>query len=472
MKKLLSTALALILATTMFTACAPSAPDQQTANKAIIEYTTEGKVTKLVGDPNATGELTISRMDVSFGEYSKSSTQLAVEKFKVLYPQVKVNIETIIYTNGDSYYEYSKKLQTEVMSGKGPDIFWMMSGMDPFKMAKSGRLVDITEFIENDKNFNVSDYNQKIFYSGQMNGKQYVIPSRYAVPILLTTETAAKLREIDPDNFTGYYSSMQEIDGLLQKNKEVYGMKSPIVGLSPLFSDEIFMNFMKMDYENNSVNIHDIKKPLQVQKSIADNQEVNGISVIGGFDSAKSLLSNQSALVFWPMGCFYDILDNSRYILNTDKPIIMPMRNIDDGVTALAFDVPMINNACNDRQNAYNFIKVLISPEIQGYMDEVGTDTNRHMIVPISNLGRDAVLTKMQKTEVMKNYMTDEDYNLVGLSDEFIDSYKKIVDDVSDVVYETPADKIFKEELKPYFEDKVDIDTCLQSLQDKLEIYI
>lgn len=74
MKKILSTALALILAATMLASCAPA--DKGTASdKNITTYTTEGKVTKLVGDPNATGELTV---DVLY-EYSKDECA-AIEK--------------------------------------------------------------------------------------------------------------------------------------------------------------------------------------------------------------------------------------------------------------------------------------------------------------------------------------------------------------------------------------------------------
>lgn len=86
----------------------------------ITKCTTEGKTTKLVGDPNATWELTIRKGYADFGEYGKDTIVLAIDKYKELYPNVKVCEYLFEYESDEQYEGEIQKLKTEAWLGKIP----------------------------------------------------------------------------------------------------------------------------------------------------------------------------------------------------------------------------------------------------------------------------------------------------------------------------------------------------------------
>ena len=87
-----------------------------------------------------------------------------------------------------------KRLQTELMSGKGKDIYLMSewsrefenaTGLfgDPNKLMYNGVLADMTEWTKKDKSF--QECFQPVMEAGQTDGKQYLLPITFRVSMLM-----------------------------------------------------------------------------------------------------------------------------------------------------------------------------------------------------------------------------------------------------------------------------------------------
>ncbi len=87
----------------------------------------------------------------------------AINAFKLKFPDVDFVIGKIeVPMDMDQMNAYYKKLATAGMSGDGPDIVLadsvFMVNNDIYKMQEAGAFADLTEFVENDDEFNFDEY--------------------------------------------------------------------------------------------------------------------------------------------------------------------------------------------------------------------------------------------------------------------------------------------------------------------------
>lgn len=81
-----------------------------------------------------------------------------------------------------------KKLQTQIMAGKGPDLYILDSSMeyerltvenlfkDPSKIMESGVLAPLDKYIEKDSYWKNSTYKKELLDAGKYSDRQYIIP--------------------------------------------------------------------------------------------------------------------------------------------------------------------------------------------------------------------------------------------------------------------------------------------------------
>ena len=141
-----------------------------------------------------------------------------------------------------------------------------------------------------------------------------------------------------------------------------------------------------------------------------------------------------------------------------DEVVFIPMRN-NGGITGDTFDLIGVNSNCDNIQNAYNFIKLLIHPDFMGEIFEAEIYNSG---IPLSY---EAIQNKFDTSfgnDIVSNENTDK------LIADFFEAIRKI--DGLDIHMKPKY--IFQEEMQPYFEDEKTLDQCLSEAQSKLERYI
>lgn len=126
----------------------------------------------------------------------------------------------------------------------------------------------------------------------------------------------------------------------------------------------------------------------------------------------------------------------------------------------------MVNGASKNKQNAYNFLKVLVSPEVQGVIDASPLNAVRISQIPLSNKALDMILDELKPVGAL------DQPSYGGLPQSFIDDYKAIIADIDSVYQKSPIELMIREEFAQYWDGTLDIDACFDNLQSKLEIYI
>lgn len=131
--------------------------------------------------------------------------EIIAERIETAYPGVTVILD-ILPTEEDQRELKLTQLRSQIMSGNGPDVYLMPTGselisdeperdgnikIDPLfpdvQLAmRNGVFLDILQYYLEDSQQQNWSLNQKIMDAGIYDGKQYVLPLRYDIPVIYT----------------------------------------------------------------------------------------------------------------------------------------------------------------------------------------------------------------------------------------------------------------------------------------------
>ena len=163
------------------------------------------------------GEITVSFFENMF--YEKFIDEAAY-LFEFDHPGVTINVvpysmdpeimtieieggyaaEYIVGWDDVSTMDYINRINTELMSGKGPDIL-AVDVLSYYKYAESGAFEDLLPYMDADKDFDINDYRQAILEGTRYKSGQYMLPMDFGFRVVLFNKnlvdnaTAATLKD-------------------------------------------------------------------------------------------------------------------------------------------------------------------------------------------------------------------------------------------------------------------------------------
>ena len=186
MKKTIALILMLTIAL-VFTACAgtsnvPSSP----MPSDIMNGEIGGEITIYTFDSILTGPFLEEAARLFMEKHSDTGVIVNVESFSSM-PEVRrsegagggsIMIATAAGDPAAERRDYINMINTELMSGRGPDILAL--DVLPFHIyAQNGHLANIREFMDADPNFNINDYRVNIFDALNTDEGQFIFPINY-----------------------------------------------------------------------------------------------------------------------------------------------------------------------------------------------------------------------------------------------------------------------------------------------------
>ena len=123
--------------------------------------------------------------------------------FEESHPKVKLNID-ILPTEEQERSAYLQKLRTQIMQGKGPDLYLLPTDtmltigdagvvtrvyieplfQDVALAMKNGLFMDISAQYDADEALGKESLNTAVMDGGVVEGKRYVLPLRYDIPVI------------------------------------------------------------------------------------------------------------------------------------------------------------------------------------------------------------------------------------------------------------------------------------------------
>jgi multiple sugar transport system substrate-binding protein len=399
-------------------------------------------------DPDQIGELVIYLPPHSW--YWLNPT---INFYREIYPNVELIIEDI----GNDYYAYSTRVSTELMAGSGPDIFFptLMFDADMFKMADAGAFLDLNEFIEQDDSFNLDDYIKPVLDGGIFRGKRYLMPFEYNVNVFVSIPE--KLDEIgfDMSEIGSPISFMDEIVRTMPKAQTNRNFKTMATG-SMWWALHTASRMKYADFEANTV--------LPYEETL--EKLVRAYKPYFSFDGAvyETHLRDlrNGVTMFGVCGNITDFFFLASQI-NTISDIQMNViPDMNGKIHVRSTGAATIRSGSPNQQNAWNFIKLMLSPENQS------RDTFQNMPVHKRSL--------IAHIERLYNFCdgVKDHFIFTKLSNEDVQAYIALITaiDYSSSFDSSQTNMMFHDYMMPFWEDKVSYETAIAGLKNDLRLYM
>lgn len=308
--------------------------------------------------PQTNKSLTVFCMD---GLRDSQMIKLALEQYQDLYPDIQVEL---VMPGSATDYEIYQQIAAQVMSGEGPDVFIINDLiMDVQKLVREGIFADMEPFFEADS-FDWEPYHKKVMDGGVWNGKRYIIPLSYDFPLLITSRTALEESGFDIDACKDYQRFLEETSHFMEDPTQIRQLFCNPLMVTSYVTE--FSGISVADYDTQSIDLSSpvIQSGYQWYKTVMERNpdSTNHYSVLEGAAAVRD------GHVLWlvpPAGSFNSFFEDFGAIKTTNEAVMMPIRDMNGGIQArIQYPVAVRGNSEN-LQNAYDYIKILLSPEIQ-----------------------------------------------------------------------------------------------------------
>lgn len=135
--------------------------------------------------------------------------------FMDAHPDMTVQLD-ILPVDADQRELYLYQLRTEILSGGGPDVYLLPTGSTLYRDVNYGRVMeyeieplfpdvqlamvnglftDVSAYYDQDSALHTEALNAAVMDAGVLDGRRYVLPIRYNLPVLLANPEAIEVRE-------------------------------------------------------------------------------------------------------------------------------------------------------------------------------------------------------------------------------------------------------------------------------------
>jgi len=440
-----------------------------------------GKIVKFVYDatvPSVPSDK-ITVYSLSEDDFVKQT----ISAYQTQYPNLFIEYQIGMEEGGITREDALKKLNTQLLSGSGPDVI-MLDGINIDTYAEKGVLMDLSDIV------NEVDQSEGL-YKNLINGirtddKMYAVPAKFYIPVLFGNESYV-------DSAKDY----QSIADMAEKAREAYP-DTTLLGVCS--ATGIMRRFMPVcaptwKDESGQLNQDKVRAFLEQSKRLYD-VEMNGtpeeyinmykqrINEDGeNYEEGKYFLMTQDNLYLMQQTPFAygEIISASTYRDLLSVPRIEGLENTQIKLMSGQCDnvyhpasIAGINTATQNAEAAKQFVQMMLGAAVQETI-EFGLPVNKKALpaqfaYDESELGDDGGQYYMSFSTKNGEHFS---YTIYPVNQEGIDKLEAWIAQLdtpylSDTVLETA---VYKEGAK-YLEGTQDIDAAVKAIADSVEIYL
>ncbi len=390
-------------------------------------------------------------------------TQKALGIFKEKYKDV--NVDEKHFSDFD---EYKNRMTVDILSGDGPDVILLDSKVfgSINKLSSKGILCDLNEFIKKDKDFNISDYNEKVLNAFEQDGKRFFIPFWFGVNSFVTSKESLKRNniKIDPSNWT-YTDLLKTAKKFAGENKNKYFFYW--LDISDLIRGS---GITFVDYKNKKTfyNSKDFIEILEIYRElypyICTEEDIKGRSYTDLIKDKVFVMKADNGPS--PIRFLYDY---SMYKSIGEELEVLPFPALKNGnkvSNAITSYAIAINSQSSNKDNAYNFIKIVLSDDVQKSENAIILG-----VIPVNKkaLEDDYKYAMSKKAEDL----SFESCPGVPLPSKYKTISDNIVSGIGTcVAEESEISKIIKEEMPDFLDGKRTAAQTAKAIDDKVNLYL
>ena len=472
-KKIISLILAVIL-TVSLAACGPKS-----------ESTSE--------QVSQSGDGTAKSQEVITISVPASNRQLdmAISRFQKEHPEYRIDIQT--YPSSD-YETYVKNLNTQILSGKGPDII-SVAGLPCENYIDRNILADIGELMAKDSSFDMSKYYTNIFDAMKTNGRLYVLPTSFTFNVLMANQEILDQSSIKIDDGHWTWNDFKSAsEKVTQKEVAGAGNRAALPGVSSmdmlnLFTDGSYSNYINADNKKASFTSQGFIDLLNTVKAFGDEKLVNSnvqTDMVSVLDAA-----GRGSIVFYPCNIDdYFMYWFMKSALNDHLSLYnIPSAGNSGSRTFTTNSLYAINKNSKNTEIAWEFLKVLLSDEIQSQaLQEEGSQgkpgASGGIAIGGFPINRTAQLQKAQlvidtskgmtrKIKLKLNGPGEISLSPAAMTQADIDYINKFISELNTYANADPnIDNIIQDEAKAFFNGDKSAEETAELIQRRANTYL
>jgi ABC-type glycerol-3-phosphate transport system substrate-binding protein len=142
---------------------------------------------------------------------------------------------------------------------------------------------------------------------------------------------------------------------------------------------------------------------------------------------------------------------------------------VGEGYTAQPYSMAAVNNSCKNKKLAFEFIKTLLSKDIQ--------KTKNVVFIPVNVQSVNEMLSECKGEkgtgEIIRGAAVTDSIATVGLSDILIEDYRHIISNISKCTIPDNNVLTFIDEMsQDFFKDKSTADKTIKDIENKVNLYL
>ena len=418
---------------------------------------------------------------------SNRQLEVAISKFQKEHPEYRIDIQTYPSSDNETYV---KNLNTQILSGKGPDII-SVAGLPYDKYVSKNILANLSDMMAGDKSFDKSKYYTNIFDAMKTNGSLYVLPTSFTFNVLMANQEILEKSSIKIDDGQWTWNDFKSAsEKVTQKDGTGAGNRAALPGVSSmdmlnLFTGGSYSNYIDTDNKKASFTSEGFIDLLNTVKAFGDEKLVNSNVQT---DMASVLeAGGRGSIVFYPCNMDDYVMYWFMKSAFNDKLSLynIPSAGNSGSRTFTTNSLYAMNKNSKHTEIAWEFLKMLLSDEIQseglqqegtegkpgasGGMGEGGFPINRTVQQQKAQLVIDTSKSGKMRMKLSSSFT----FKPTAMTQADIDFINKFISELNTYANADPnIGKIIQDEAKAFFNGDKSAKETAELIQRRANTYL
>ncbi|MEH6994947.1 extracellular solute-binding protein [Neobacillus drentensis] len=358
--------------------------------------------------------------------------------------------------------KYVSQTTTEVLSGKGADLFVLNDQSLPIdQYIDKDAFVDLNQYIEKDTSFDKSQYYMNILEQSKINGGLYVLPTHFSLGALFANQEAISKTGVQIDDRHNWtWSRFTEIS----KQLKVKGTLDSVMQVSPsgilnplVFSDENYDQLVDTEKKEAKFDSPLFIDLLKNVKKMYDDGVLSDYKLNSPITETYFLSS--------PIYSANDYATRSAiYYQNTKIYEIPHSSEKETGITFDGYDRYAMNANSTVKMEAWDYLKFLLSYEMQ-------TQSIRNMF-SVNIEANEKAFTDVIEGKIDNGGKVGK-RGAVTVSESSIEPLKQMISEANTQIrWNEKIRTIIEEESKSYFSGQKSAESVAEIIQNRVMTYL
>lgn len=354
--------------------------------------------------------------------FSDRWLESAVSAFQSEHPDIEIKIKdykAAFYGGGDTVEEANKReeefvktLNTELMTGKGPDIVYF-AGLPYRKYIDKNMFANLSELMEKDGKFNKAELNSNILDALEYKGGLYVIPINYQFELMVANKSILDKENIKIDDMNWIWDDFMQIAEKVTKDTNNDGTidQYAIAGRGNGIYSYLFNNskYVDLDKKTASFDSKDFINLLGTCKAFNDKKlffKADDWQQILDMTSRGGIVFSSASFPSFGMAKYYkdSVFSGDIYMLRMPSDNAAGSRKIEFGLGNMF----AINSNSKFRDEAWEFMKVLLSKKMQSSPElQNGFPINNEALKESAKFSVDILKMPQESIDVINKLLSD-----------------------------------------------------------------